>query len=155
MGRKLTQAAILPRRQHTRFFVWSWPVAAKGTAAYTGKTEYGSTFGFAKCSDKAPRLHNLHLKNNVRFPRLRQMPVTSTPTEAGMMPLAANLPRLPQMGRNLAQAAILPRRQHTVLRGGRAEPRKVPLRTPGKPSMEVRSVSRNALDKAPRLHNPR
>ena len=73
-----------------------------------------------------------------------------------MMPLAAEFAKTTAVGlETLAQAAILPKRQLTVIRGGRAEPRKVPVRIPGKPSTEVRSVSRNALDKAPRHLNPR
>ena len=34
-------------------------------------------------------LTTYHLKFNARFPGLREMPVTVTPTEAGTMPLAA------------------------------------------------------------------
>ena len=84
------------------------------------------------------------------------MPVTVTPTEAGTMPLAAEFVKTIADGlETLAQAAIRPSKHNTVLRGGRVEPRKVPVRTPRKTRTEVRSVSRNARDKAPRHHNPR
>ena len=39
-----------PSKKTTHGSSWWSCRAAKGTAAYTGKTEYGSTFGFAKCS---------------------------------------------------------------------------------------------------------
>ena len=39
-----------PSKKTTHGSSWWSCRAAKGTAPYTGKTEYGSTFGFAKCS---------------------------------------------------------------------------------------------------------
>ena len=138
---------ILPRRQHTVLRggrAEPRKVRPAGTPGKTVEIEVRSVL--TRCLDKAPPPPQPSLEE--------QCPISTSTADAGYVDAYRGWYDASGCGicqdycrwvETLAQAAILPRRQHTVLRGGRAESRKVPLCTPGKPSMEVRSVSRNAL----------
>ena len=64
-----------PSKKTTHGSSWWSCRAAKGTAAYTGKTEYGSTFGFAKCSGQGATPPQPSLEE--------QCPISTSTADAG------------------------------------------------------------------------
>ena len=64
-----------PSKKTTHGTSWWSCRAAKGTAAYTGKTEYGSTFGFAKCSGQGATPPQPSLEE--------QCPISTSTADAG------------------------------------------------------------------------